>query len=109
MSGEVERLLAADPVEMAAKSFVAIVTWSQLGDSFTRQQIMKWLTQEFGKPRWNDQLALKAYNAVIFELELIYEQARIAARRSDGSVTILPRGVRLRDAPDPVTALRELL
>ncbi|WP_405055725.1 hypothetical protein OG474_23620 [Kribbella sp. NBC_01505] len=104
-----DRLLAADPVELAAKSFVVIYTWGQLGATIPRQKIMNWLVQEFGKPRWNDRVALDSYNAVLFELVLIYEQARIAIRRTDGSVTLLPRGVRLRGAPDPVSALRELL
>lgn len=104
----IEQLLAADPIDLAARSFVAIFADIELGQDVARQKVMNWLVQEFGKWRWTPR-SNRAYEAVIREIELIYEQARIASRRSNGPLLLLPRGVRLRDAPDPVAALRELL
>ena len=104
----VEQLLAADPIDLAGRSFVAIFAHVELGQEVSRQKVMNWLVQEFGKWRWTPR-SNRAYEAVIREIELIYEQARVASRRSSGTLVLLPRGVRLGDAPDPVTALRELL
>lgn len=105
---DVEKLLSMDAVELAAHAFVAIFTGVKLGREAASGRVKKWLRQEFGKPRWTE-VTDYTFEAVTLEIHLIFEQARVAVRRSNGPLTLLPRGVRLLDAPDPVAALREFL
>ncbi|MEV1069220.1 hypothetical protein [Streptomyces sp. NPDC050263] len=67
----------------------------------------KEIYRRFGKPRWGD--ARLAYRAVILQIVLIWEQARIAARSHGGGPILLPDGLRLLDAADAADELRVLL
>lgn len=108
LEDEIARMLATDVVVLAAHCFVAIFPGVKLGREVASGQVRKWLRQEFGKPRWTDANTY-AFNALMLELELIFERARIAARQHHGPLILLPRGLQLLDAKDPVAALRELL
>lgn len=105
---DVEKLLSMDAVELAAHAFVATFTGVKLGREAAAGKVRRWLRQEFGKPRFGEVID-STFDAVSVEIHLIFEQARVAARRSNGPLILLPRGVRLLDAPDPVAALREFL
>lgn len=102
-----EKLLSTDAVELAARSFVAAFTGVKLGQEIAAGKVRKWLKEEFGSPRWGESDTI--LTAVMVEIHLIFEQSRVAARRSSGPLILLPRGLRLLDAPDPVAALREFL
>lgn len=108
LEDEIERMLATDAVELAANCFVAIFPGVQLGRELASGKIRKWLKQQFGNPRWTEANTY-AFDAVTAELLLIFERARVAYRQISGTLLLLPRGVQLLDAPDPVAALRELL
>jgi hypothetical protein len=108
LQAEIEKMLAADAVVLAAHCFVAIFPGVRLGEEIASGNIRRWLKQQFGNPRWTE-VDTYAYDAVSVELELIYERARVAARRHSGPLVLLPRGVQLLAAPNPVAALRELL
>ncbi len=43
------------------------------------------------------------------DIERLYERARVASSNNTGQLVLLPRGVRLQTAADPIAALRELL
>ncbi|GAA3588382.1 hypothetical protein [Kribbella ginsengisoli] len=108
LQAEIAKMLSTDAVELAARSFVVIFAGAHLGREIASGKITKWLKQEFGKPRWTE-ANTHAYDAVSIELELIYERTRVAARRHSGPLILLPRGIQLLAAPDPITALREYL
>ncbi|MEV6413479.1 hypothetical protein [Kribbella sp. NPDC051718] len=108
LQAEIERMLAADIVVLAAQSFVALFPGLYLGKQLGSGKIRKWLRQEFGKPRWTEGNTY-AFDALTSEIELIYERARLASRQPSGQLMLLPRGVQLLAAPDPVAALREYL
>jgi hypothetical protein len=102
-----DKLLSTDAVELAAHSFVAAFTGVKLGQEVASGKVAKWLKQEFGSPRWGE--SDTTFSAVMVEIHLIFEQARVAGRQPAGPLILLPRGVRLLEAPDPVAALREFL
>ena len=104
---DVERLLAADVVVVAAHAFVATFVGVKLGKQSQSSWVVKSIRKQFGF-RWNDP-ADYIVNAVALEIELLYEQARVASRNNSGQLVLLPRGARLLQAPDPVAGLRELL
>ncbi|MEV8374858.1 hypothetical protein AB0P21_19125 [Kribbella sp. NPDC056861] len=104
----VEKLLTADVVTLAAHAFVATFTGVKLGHTVGSGRVRRWLVLEFGKPSWTEE-ATYAFDAVTDEIKLIFERARVASRQSSGQLMLLPRGVQLLDAPDPVEALREFL
>jgi hypothetical protein len=104
----VEKLLAADVVTLAAHAFVAIFTGVKLGCPAGSGKLRRWLVVEFGKPQRTED-ATFTFDAVTDEIKLIFERARVASRQSTGQLMLLPRGVQLLDAPDPVAALREFL
>ncbi|NEA31670.1 hypothetical protein [Streptomyces sp. SID13031] len=108
LQAEIQRMLATDIVVLAARSFVALFPGVYLGRDLGPGKIRKWLREEFGKPRWTETNTY-AFDALTVEIELIYERARVAARKSGGQLILLPRGLQLLAAPDPVAALRELL
>lgn len=104
---DIERLLGADVVVTAAHAFMATFEGTKLGKQVQSVQVVKSIRKQFGF-RWNDP-ADYIVIAVAREIELLYEQARVAYRNSSGQLVLLPRGTRLLTAPDPVAALRELL
>jgi hypothetical protein len=108
VQAEIQRMLATDIVVLAAQSFVALFPGVELGRHLGSGKVLKWLRQEFGKPRWTEANTY-AFDALTAEIELIYERARVASRESSGQLMVLPRGLQLIAAPDPVAALREYL
>ncbi len=105
---EIEKLLAADVVTLAAQAFVATFTGVQLGKNSASGKVLKSVRQQFGNPRWTD-ANYHVFEAVSLEIQLVFEQARVAVRLSSGQLKLLPRGARLLNAADPASALRELL
>lgn len=105
--GGVQALLGEEVLPLAASTFVVTFTGVGLGRERARNVLDKEIYRRFGKPRGSD--ASYAYKAVILQIVLIWEQARIAARASTGGLTLLPNGARLLDAPDAVDELRALL
>lgn len=106
-AGGVEALLGEDILPLAAGTFVVTFAGVGLGRERARNTLDKEINRRFGKPRGSD--AHYAYKAVILQIVLIWEQARIAARTSTGGLTLLPDGRRLLDTTDPIAALRALL
>jgi hypothetical protein len=102
----VEALLAEEKVALAASIFVAAFTGVGLGRELDRAQVDKELYRRFGKPRGD---ANYAYKAVVFEIVLIWERARIAVRAYSSMLFLLPDGVRLLDSKDVAGGLRALL
>lgn len=105
--GGVQALLGEEVLPLAATTFVVTFKGVGLGRERARNVLDKEIYRRFGKPRGSD--AYYAYQAVILQIVLIWEQARIAARVSTGGLTLLPNGARLLDAPDAVDDLRALL
>ncbi|MFI6337754.1 hypothetical protein [Streptomyces sp. NPDC050535] len=105
--GGVEALLGEEILPLAVGTFVVTFTGVGLGRDRARNVLDKEIYRRFGKPRGSD--AHHAYKAVILQIVLIWEQARIAARASTGGLTLLPDGARLLDATDAVDGLRALL
>jgi len=103
----VEALLGEEILPLAAGTFVVTFAGVGLGRERARNVVDKEIHRRFGKPRGSD--AYYAYRAVILQIVLIWEQARIAARLSTGGLTLLPDGARLLDATDAVDGLRALL
>jgi hypothetical protein len=108
LPAEVERLLDTDVVTLAAHAFVATFTGVKLGRNSASGKVLKSLKKQFGDPRWTD-ANYQIFEAVALEIQLVFERARVAARTTSGPLVLLPRGVGLLAAPDPVAALRELL
>jgi hypothetical protein len=108
LPAEVERLLDTDVVTLAGHAFVATFTGVKLGRNSASGKVLKSLKKQFGDPRWTD-ANYQIFEAVALEIQLVFEQARVAARMTTGQLKLLPRGARLLNAPDPVAALRELL
>jgi hypothetical protein len=104
---DVEKLLAADAVEIAAHAFVATFEGTKLGRQAASMRVHKAVRKQFGFS-WNDPND-HITKAVALEAELLFEQARVAYRTTSGPLILLPRGIRLLEAPDPVAALREFL
>ncbi|MEU4394230.1 hypothetical protein [Kribbella sp. NPDC023855] len=104
---DVEKLLAADIVVIAAEAFGPTFESTGLGGQAQSMRVVKSIRQQFGF-RWNNP-AEYAVKAVALEVELLYEQARVASRNNSGQLVLLSRGAQLKGAPDRVAALRELL
>jgi hypothetical protein len=103
----VEALLGEEIVSLAASTFVATFTGIGLGREEALSQIDKELHRRFGKPRRSGDHY--AYQAVVLQIVLVWEQARIAARAHPGVLIVLPDGVRLLGATDAADELRALL
>ena len=103
----VEALLGEEILPLAAGTFVVTFTGVALGRERARNVLDKEIHRRFGKPRGSD--AHYAYEAVILQIVLIWEQARLAARTSAGPLTLLPDGARLLGATNPLDELRALL
>ncbi|WP_326796440.1 hypothetical protein OG946_13975 [Streptomyces sp. NBC_01808] len=103
----VEALLGEEILPLAASTFVGTFTGVGLGRERARNVVDKEIHHRFGKPRGGD--AHYAYKAVILQIVLIWEQARIAARTASGPLVLLPDGARLLNATDAVDELRALL
>lgn len=103
----VEALLAEEIVALAASTFVAAFTGIGLGHEQNRSRIDNELHRRFGKPRRSGDHY--AYQAVILQIVLVWEQARVAARGHSGALVLLPDGVRLLGATDAADELRALL
>jgi hypothetical protein len=103
----VEALLREDIIPLAASTFVAVFTGVRLGRDRARNQVDKELARRFGKPRGSDNYY--AFQAVVHQMVLVWEQARIAARTPPGPLLLLPDGARLLAASDPADELRALL
>lgn len=104
---DIEKLLAADVVVIAAHAFVATFEGTWLGRQAQSMRVVKSVRKQFGF-RWNDPND-HIFKAVALEIELLFEHARVASRNNSGQLVLLPRGAQLLKAPDPVAALRELL
>ncbi|SFY44423.1 hypothetical protein OH786_34715 (plasmid) [Streptomyces atratus] len=102
-----EALLGEEILPLAARTFVMTFTGVGLGRWQARNVVDKEIYRQFGKPGRGD--AHHAYQAVILQIVLIWEQARVAARASTGGLILLPDGVRLLGAADAVDELRALL
>jgi hypothetical protein len=105
---DIEVMLDADVVALAATTFVAVFTGIELGRDTASGRVHKHLRATFGKPRWNAPDG-HVYDAVAFQTILLCERAGVAGRMTNGVLKLLPRGTRLLLAPDPATALHELL
>ncbi|MEV0894042.1 hypothetical protein [Promicromonospora sp. MEB111] len=103
----VEALLGEDTVSLAASTFVTVFTGVGLGHEQTRHEVDKDLRRRFGKPRSSDDHY--AYEAVVLQLVLVWEQARIAARAHSGALVLLPDGARLLATSNAADTLRALL
>ncbi|WP_331766193.1 hypothetical protein [Embleya sp. NBC_00896] len=103
----VEALLREEIIALAAGTFVVVFSGVGLGRGQARNRVDKEFYRRFGKPARGD--AYHAYQAVIMQIVLIWEQARVAARANSGPLVLLPDGVRLLDATDPASELRALL
>ncbi|GAA1283094.1 hypothetical protein [Saccharothrix xinjiangensis] len=106
-AGGVEALLSAAIRPLAASTFVATFTGVGLGRERGRNVLDKEIYRRFGKPRNSD--AHHTYQAVIVQIVLIWEQALLAARSSHGPLLLLPDGVRVLAATDPLGELHTLL
>lgn len=106
-AGGVEALLGEEIVPLAAGTFVVTFAGVGLGRQRARNVLDKEIYRRFGKSRGSD--AYYAYQAVIVQIVLIWEQARISARASTGGLTLLPDGARLLAATDTADELRALL
>lgn len=104
---DIEKLLATDVVVIAANAFVATFEGIKLGRQAASGRVHKAVRKQFGFS-WNDPND-HISKAVALEIELLFEQARVAYRTHSGPLILLPRGARLLTAPDPAAALRELL
>jgi hypothetical protein len=104
----IEAMLDTDGIALAATTFVAVFTGIELGRDTASGRVHKHLRSTFGKPRWNAPDG-HVYDAVALQTILLWERTGVAARCHSGVLKLLPRGFRLLQAPDPVTALRELL
>lgn len=107
MAADIERLLAADVVVIAANAFVTTFEGTKLGKQAQSMQVVKSIRKQFGF-RWNDPVD-HIVKAVALEIELLYQQARVASSNNTGQLVLLPRGARLLTAPDTLAALREFL
>lgn len=103
----VEALLREDIIPLAASTFVAVFTGVRLGRDQARNRVDKELARRFGKPRGSDNYY--AFQAVVHQMVLVWEQARIASRTPPGPLLLLPDGARLLAASNPVDELRALL
>jgi hypothetical protein len=107
-STDIEAMLDTDGTALAATTFVAVFTGVRLGRETASGGVRKHLRATFGNPRWNAADG-HVYDAMALQTILLWERAGVAGRLHSGVLQLLPRGVRLLGAPDPVTALRELL
>ncbi|TCO43964.1 hypothetical protein EV646_111156 [Kribbella antiqua] len=105
---DIEAMLDADVVALAATTFVAVFTGVGLGEETASGRVRKHLRATFGNPRWSAPDG-RIYDAVALQTILLWERAGVAGRMLSGVLQLLPRGARLLDAPDPIAALRELL
>jgi hypothetical protein len=103
----VKALLGEEIVSLAASTFVATFAGVGLGRQQARNRVDKELKRRFGKPGGSD--ARYAYEAVILQIVLIWEQARLAARTASGPLVLLPDGARLLNSTDVAHELRALL
>jgi hypothetical protein len=103
-----QAMLDADIVTVAAEAFVPTFTGVELARSAMSAKVTKHLRRQFGNPRWNDPNGL-VYEAVTLQVVLLWERAGVAGRAHTGYLMLLPRGVALLAAPNPITALREFL
>jgi hypothetical protein len=103
----VEALLREDIIPLAAGTFVTVFTGVGLGRERARNQVDKELARRFGKPRGSDDY--HAIRAVIHQMVLVWEQARVASRIPPGPLLLPPDGARLLAASNPVDELRALL
>lgn len=103
----VETLLGEEIVSLAASTFVTVFTGVGLGREQARNRVDKELHRRFGKPRGSD--GRHAYEAVVLQIVLIWEQARVAARSTTGPLILLPDGARLLNSTNPADDLRALL
>jgi hypothetical protein len=104
----VEALLGEEILPLAASTFVVTFTGVGLGREQARNRVDKEIHRRFGKPSFRGD-AYHAYRAVILQIVLIWERARIAARSPAGGLILLPDGIRLLDAVDAADELRALL
>lgn len=103
----VEALLAEESVSLAATTFVAVFTGVRLGRERARNEVDKELRRRFGKPRGSD--SYHAYEAVVLQIVLTWERARVAARAHSGVLILLPDGARLLHSTNAADDLRALL
>lgn len=103
----VEALLREDIIPLAASTFVTVFTGVGLGRDQARNRVDKELARRFGKPRGSDDYY--AFQAVVHQMVLVWEQARIATRIPSGVLMLLPDGARLLTAANPVDELRAML
>ncbi|WP_410614388.1 hypothetical protein [Amycolatopsis sp. lyj-109] len=102
-----EALLSEAILPLAASTFVVTFTGVGLGRERARNVLDKEIYRRFGKPRGSD--AHHAYQAVIVQIVLIWEQALLAARTSSGPLRLLPDGARVLAATDPLGEVHTLL
>jgi hypothetical protein len=105
---DIETMLDADPVVLGGSIFGAVFAGVKLGHETASGKVRKQLRTRFGNPRWSDPDS-QVYDAVALQTILLWERALVASRIHSGPLVLLPRGVRLLAAPDPVAALREFL
>lgn len=103
----VEALLGEEIISLAASTFVAAFTGIGLGREQNQIRIDNELHRRFGKARRTGDYY--AYQAVVLEIILVWEQARVAARAHAGVLVLLPDGVRLLGATNAASELRALL
>lgn len=104
----VQAMLDADIITVAAEAFAPTFTGVKLGREAISTKVTKHLRRQFGNPRWTDPDG-PAYDAVALQVILLWERAGVAGRGHTAQLMLLPRGLALLEAPDPVTALREFL
>jgi hypothetical protein len=102
-----EALLGAAIRPLAASTFVVTFSGVGLGRERARNVLDKEIYRRFGKPRGTD--AHHAYQGVIVQIVLIWEQALLAARTTSGPLQLLPDGARALAAADPLSELHALL
>ncbi|HWD78520.1 MAG TPA: hypothetical protein VG497_06560 [Kribbella sp.] len=107
-NADIESMLDADPTAVAATAFGAVFVGVELGKETASGRVRKHLRATYGSPRWSDPDG-NVYDAVALQTILLWERAAVAGRAYSGQLVLLPRGVRLLAAPDPITALAELL
>lgn len=105
---DIELMLDADPVQLAGSIFGSVFEGVRLGRETASGKVRKQLRVRFGNPRWSDPDS-EVYDAVALQTILLWERALVASRIHSGPLLLLPRGIRLLSAPDPVAALREFL
>ena len=101
-----DALLSEDVIALAASMFEVQFTGAKVGRQKSGGQMDKELRRRFGASRTMDDHY--AFQAVIYQIILIWERAGAATRTSSG-LLLLPGGVRLLNAEDPDRELRALL